>query len=533
MKNIFQIIIILLISQILIGQEDQIKFDKVEVIKEFSAQIGNFNKISIEPKLPIFDLDSRRYKYNVRALTMKLDYEKPTIRPLALPDIKQSPINKYYLKLGYGIPKLIDVELSLGLLKNNLNSNISIKHISSDNSANVKDQKNSKTSIDFSFFNRKNELELEYGIEGGIDASYYYLYGTEANKIDSFSTNENKRRYISGRFLAFVKKHELFDNFNNKTELGYSFLQLNTNKTFENTIDLKNTSDYRFSNYASLELPIVANFLTSSNVYLFRTTPHFKYSTRLINFKAGGDIGKSQDLNFIYPFGEISSNLFNNFIEIFVSAKNQIYNNSNYLKSRKNPFMNFNNDSISTSVYNNYSAGVRNSLEGAKIEFIASYQNIKNKLLFVPSNQDNRTFNTIYDSGKNIKLEANISYQIIPQLEVSGNMTKNIYEMDNEAKAWFNPDLTANFTTKTYLLDKKLSITGELFFATASWYKDLNGNKKKLSTLFDLGGNVSYKFLKSSQIYFQINNIFAQKYQKWYQYPNHGINLIGGLKLNF
>ena len=84
MKNILITIFTILIGQSLIGQEDSIKFDAVTVIKEFNAEIGNFNKIGIEPKLPIFDLKSRSYEYSVRAIPMKLDYEKPQIRPLAL-----------------------------------------------------------------------------------------------------------------------------------------------------------------------------------------------------------------------------------------------------------------------------------------------------------------------------------------------------------------------------------------------------------------------------------------------------------------
>lgn len=527
MKYTYILISLILVfgTSALIAQEDNVKFDDVKVFKEYSAQLGDFDKINIEPILPVFDLSSRKYKYSVRAIPMKLDYEKPKIRPLALPEPKPVHLNKYLVKFGYGYPKFLNAELSLGYKSGNMNSNIDFNHLSIDNTAKIKDQKNSITKLDFNFFNRKNEMDLEYGLCGSIDVRYYNLYA-----VDGYALAHAKRRLNRGDFSAAFKKEELISNLDNKTELSYQFIQLNTGKILENIFTIKNTSEYDFTENTSLNLPVTAQTLAGTKTYELQAKPFIQYSTRLININAGGDIGKTQDLDFIYPYAEISSNLFDNFIEIFASVDNQIFNNTDYIKSQINPFMNFNEDSIATSVYNNYSVGVRNSLEGAKLEFIATYQKIKNKLFFVP---DYREFNSIYDSGKNIKLQVNLAYKILPQLEITGNVTNNIFTMDKIAKPWHTPALTANFTTKTELLNKKLLIQGELFFASQSWYQDYYRNKKKLPNLFDISSKAGYKFHKSSSIFVEVNNIFAQNYQRWYQYPSYGINFLAGMELRF
>lgn len=532
-KNIILLAIISIFSSMLFSQEDTVKFDNVKVIKEFSVKIGDFNKIDIDPILPAFDLENRRYKYEVRAIPMKLEYEKPKIRPLALPEPKPIHLNNYFVKLAYGFPQFLNAELSLGHKSNNKSSNISLTHISANNTSKLKDQRNSTSQLAFSYSNRKNELDLEYGLRGKIDGSYYYLYADKTNSIDSFSTSDNKRRILAGDFRAMFKKEELTNNLDNKTELSYKFIQLNTNKILENIIEIKNTSTYNFNHFSSIKLPLKLKSTLGTKVIKLQAKPYFQYTTRLFNLKLGGDMGKTQDLDFIYPYAEISSNLFDNFIEIFASVDNQIFNNTNYLKSEINPFIDFNNDSISTSVFNNYTAGIRNSLEGAKIEFIATYQKLNNKLFFTPSFEDNRTFASIYESGKNIKLQLNLVYQVLPQLELAGNITNNTYTLDSIAKPWHTPSFTANFSTKTELLNKKLSIKGELYFATQSWYLDFDGNKKKLSSLFDISAKTSYKFLKNSNIFLEVNNIFAQKYQRWYQYPTYGINLLAGLEIRF
>ena len=514
------------------AQEDNVNFDDVKVFKEFSAEIGDFNKINIEPKLPVFDLNNRRYKYNVRAIPVKLEYEKPKIRPLALPEPEPVHLNKYFIKLGYGYPKLLDAEISVGYKKDNMNSNISLSHLSANNTEKLKNQRNSNTALNFSFFNRKNEMDLEYGVDGKVSGNYYYLYADKVDK-DSFSTSQSKRRFLRGTFNFRLKKEELISDLDNTLDISYDFLQLNTSSILENIFSINNNIEYKLSKYSTINLPLTISNVLGKKIVKLEAKPYFQYSSRLLNIKAGGDLGKTQDLSFVYPYAEISSNLFDNFIEIFASVDNQIFNNTDYLKSEINPFMDFDSDSIATTVSNNYSAGVRSSLEGVKIEFIASYQKFRNKLFFVSSLQDKRMFSSIYDGGKNIRLQLNLTYKILPQLEVQGNLTNNIYTMDNIAKPWHTPSLTANFSTKTELLDKKLSIKGGLYFASQSWYQDFDGNKKKLPGLFDLSAKAGYRIFKSSNIFVEVNNIFAQKYQRWYQYPSYGINLLAGMEIRF
>lgn len=533
MKKYILILLTIFMAFLSYGQEDDIKFDNVKVIKEFNADIGNFNKVNIDPKLHSFDLSSRNYKYIVRAIPLKLSYEKPQIRPLALTTPEPKVINNYNIKLGYGIPGFFRGRLSLGMKRGNSNSALTLNHISANNTKNLKDQRNSETTLDLSYFNRKNEIDLEYGLNGSVGGNYYYLYANEINKDTMFTSAENKRRFLRGDFNAMVKKDNILSNIDSKLSFGYKFLQINTDKKLENSFSIDNKNRYKFSEYFSFNLPIAVNFITSDDAYILKTKPYFSYSSRLINVKLGGEIGKSQDLNFMQPYGKISSNLFSNFLEVFVSVDNEIYNNSNYLKTLDNPFINFNEDSISTSFFNNYSGGLRSSFEGIKIEFIGNYQKFKNKLFYNTSNTDKRTFSSIYDDGTNFQLEANISYKILPQLEISGNLLKNFYKLDNLEKAWHTPDFTANFTAKTFLLSKKLSVTGELFFASQSWFKDIEGNKKKSDPLFDISGEARYKFLKNSYFFIEVNNIFAQKYQRWYQYPTYGINLLAGIEIGF
>src|SRR5210317_1605785 len=89
-KTSYLLIVTLILSSfatIMKAQED-LQVEEVKVIKDFEARLKDFRKINLEPVLPSFDISSRSYEYKVSSKALKLEYEKPSIRPLALPEEK-------------------------------------------------------------------------------------------------------------------------------------------------------------------------------------------------------------------------------------------------------------------------------------------------------------------------------------------------------------------------------------------------------------------------------------------------------------
>ena len=515
-------------------QEDSdIKFDDVKVIKEFNADLRDFNKINIDPVLPVFDLASRKFKYQVRAIPARLEYEKPSIRPLALkPEVREAP-NKYYLKLGYGMPKFLRTGFALSYKKHNTDAGFSAHYLSADDSENVKDKRNASAGLAFTFFSRDNGKELQYGANAWLDADYLYLYAVEANKDSAYTSSQNKRRLLRGDIKMTVKKDELLESLSNELELRYSFLQLNTNESMENNIFIKNTLSYTVSDNVYWDLPFYLDYLVSNGQYAGGIKPAFIFKSRLVNMRLGAELGKTSEDGYLKPYGELSANLFHNFLEIFTCVDNRIFNNSEFVMTAVNPFLDFDNDSTKTSLITSYAAGVRSSLEGIRLEAKAVYQRFDNKLLFDISPGDPRTFVPLYDDGHNIMFVFNGSYDLLPEVKVGATVTKNFYKMDNEEKAWYTPDFTANFTTSVSMLNDRMHFKGELYFASQSWYRKLDGKKYKLDPVFDISGELRYRLFKHSYLFGEVNNIFAQKYQRWYQYPVYGLNILGGIEIGF
>lgn len=63
--------------------------------------------------------------------------------------------------------------------------------------------------------------------------------------------------------------------------------------------------------------------------------------------------------------------------------------------------------------------------------------------------------------------------------------------------------------------------------------KDLTGTYTKLPAVVDLNTAVDFKVHKLFSLWLELNNIFNQAYQRWYQYPVVGLQAVGGIRLNF
>jgi hypothetical protein len=64
-------------------------------------------------------------------------------------------------------------------------------------------------------------------------------------------------------------------------------------------------------------------------------------------------------------------------------------------------------------------------------------------------------------------------------------------------------------------------------------YLTPDGQALKGNSGADLNAGVEFKVLKQLNLWFQMNNIFNNKYERWHQYPVYGFNVLGGVVFTF
>ena len=78
--------------------------EQVEVIKNFEARLADAEKIKVSPKLPTLDTTKKVYQYNINTAAVDLNYQAPSIRPIAMRPDKPADAYNGYAMLGFGTP---------------------------------------------------------------------------------------------------------------------------------------------------------------------------------------------------------------------------------------------------------------------------------------------------------------------------------------------------------------------------------------------------------------------------------------------
>ncbi|MBI2257858.1 MAG: hypothetical protein HYU67_03055 [Flavobacteriia bacterium] len=246
---------------------------------------------------------------------------------------------------------------------------------------------------------------------------------------------------------------------------------------------------------------------------------------------------------YIYPDIEIKYSLFNDLFIPYLIIKGGLKQISAYQSSVLNPFIASNNLYLNENQIINSKVGFKGTFSD-KISFHLSFlfNQSKNAAFFINDTLQSfgNEFSLVYDQLTQIGGEIALSYEIENNLKTE----LNVCYFNNQTKtlpfAWNLPDLTGSLRIK-YVGIKNLTLqmegvveNGRTALATDSLHSD--GNKSgtyylKLPIIVDFNFETQYQFYKNVSVFLQVNNFIAQRFQRWYNYPTMGIQVLGGLSI--
>ena len=105
-------------------------------------------------------------------------------------------------------------------------------------------------------------------------------------------------------------------------------------------------------------------------------------------------------------------------------------------------------------------------------------------------------------------------------------------KLQDEAKAWGL--IPVEFTTDLrWQVLKDLWLKADLWAFEGAAYRSPDGSAHYGNGGFDLDGGVEFRITRMLNLWFQMNNILNDKYQRWHQYPVYGFNFLGGIIFSF
>ena len=165
------------------------------------------------------------------------------------------------------------------------------------------------------------------------------------------------------------------------------------------------------------------------------------------------------------------------------------------------------------------------------------YKDIEDFVLYVNDVNSfrNRKFNVTTDDVKHAQLFAELLFE--NQKINAGILAEyNNYEM-NSKFAYHLPSIVGQGFAK-YNVQNKFYLGAQLFYYGEQLAKNTSviptdPETIKLKGILDFNLTVDYKYNKRLGAFLYLNNILSTKHQRWNQYPNYGINLLGGISYQF
>ncbi|MBZ5855727.1 TonB-dependent receptor [Flavihumibacter profundi] len=528
-------------TQTAMGQDTSRK-KTIDITSTFKPVLREAVKLNFSAALPTFDTIRPVLAYSIPQQQVNLPFQPGSLRPVALQSDSLLPWNNsHYLKVGIGN---IHIPYIQGALSGGNGTTSFLNAYGEFYAAKGKlpYQKNNLADIQLrGTFKLGPDHELSGKV--GFKGEDYFLYGYKPDTLD-FSKDQLKQRFetVDG-FFSFRNT--------NPSEYGFSYTPNLKISTFSGKNDDRNAREENFV----FNLPMQKTFgkmfgfnlgftadVTRFNPYdkatvkntLLLLTPSLLLKTPNAFIQTG--IIPSWDNKEFKMLPNILAEMTTNdqrftlqagWIGYYDKASYQRFAGINPWLAEPSQLLNQRN----REVYVGFKGSLANHFTySAK----AAYFKQHNANLFVNDTIDGKTFETVYSPNLEIlQLHGELGYMLGEELSFKGGITYNNFtKIDGQTRAWGLLPFELNGSLRWKIL-KDLSFTADLYVWDGAAYRTKAGEARKGDGAFDLNAGLQFKVTKSLDLWFQMNNIFNSKYERWNQYQVYGINVLGGVVFRF
>jgi hypothetical protein len=544
-KSFLLIVLGVLCVGLSLRAQDTTKRRTIEITSSFKPVLREAVKINFNAAPPAVDTSRPRLSYNIPAQYLFLSYQPGELMPVALQRDSVKPWENYnYIKVGVGnvhIP-YIRTGFSFGDGKKTF-FNLFANQLSS--KGNLPFQKNSLTDVKL-MGTVKTQNNLEWSGSLGFKNDQYYLYGFRPDTL-KFSSSELKRTFqtyegkLSLRnteptefgllYHPNIKVSVFSDNASPNVTEANTVLNLPLEKTIGDNyaFDLGFTADLTHYNF-----PLTGRTFTQNN-NIYTVNPAFLVKTSNLFLQAAVTPSWDQKTFHLLPnfLADISTS-----DQRFTVQLGWIgyYDKGSYQRFESiNPWLRAPDSLLNTRVqewYGGFKGSISNHFSyAAKIGF----QQYKNMPLFVnDSTGGGKQFGVRYEPSMDaLQLHGELSYIQGEDFSATASLNINDYRhLKLNAKAYGLLPVELNTHLKWQAF-KDFWAKVDFFTFTGARYLTPDGKAFKGDSGADMNAGVEFRILRQLNLWFQMNNIFNNKYERWHQYPVYGFNVLGGVVFTF
>lgn len=556
LQNAILISSIVFLSFDLKAQKEEID-KRVQVVKAYKPQIGEAYKISELPEITDTTQTDVRFDYYLLPKRIDTDFD---ISPIPAATMVGEPLTELYgnyVKVGLGTKFSPEVELAFTNKRSKKHAfGAFFNHHSSAGKVSLPGADRTFAGYSDNHLKLFGKQFFEHSVleaDAGLKSNTRYFYGYNTTQDTTLDKSDIKQNFLridlsAGYKSTFVDSTHL----NYDITFDYNYVEDNF-KTGEHQVELYGKlNKFHENNIVGLNTGFTAlnqnsRFDTVSNT-LYKFNPwvgKFGKEWRVqggVNFIAEVTDGNTKAR--FYPVARMEYDIIDHYIIPYAGIDGKVKLNSYNQITRENPFVvpglhvdNTNHKMI-------FYAGMKGNLS------TSTFYNVKVKYTFfdhmpfytkavsVTDSVDNQ-FNATYYDGEEMNLFGEISFDLSENisLRAEGNIYKYTFydsEIDRgPIKPWHKPtyDLTLS---GSYNLREKIILQTELYFSGKRWARNTaTESPVELDGFVDANLGLEYRYSKVLSGYLRFQNIFANNYTRWSNYPVYGLQIFFGVTYAF
>jgi hypothetical protein len=538
--------VLLLISCMLLGgalarAQDTSRRKTIDITSTFRPVLKDASKINFNPGPPAADTLRPRLNYSIPDHFMFLGYEAAPLKPVALrSDTSAGWENHNYIKVGIGNvhQPYIRTGFSFG---DQQHSAFNVFADQFNSTGSLPYQKNSQTHVALTGL-IKSANNLEWNGRFGFQSDGYYLYGFRPDTL-KYTKDQLLQRFqtFDGRISMRNMEQTTFglsyhpdlhvsvfsDNHSPQATEANSVLDLPLQKRISDNFEFDLGFNADLTNYRRENLPAVEN-------NIFTVSPALVFHNENLYLKAGMAPAWENKAFALLPdfLADISTNDQRFTIQLGWLG---YYEKGSYQRfASVNPWLAQPDLLLNTRIDERF-AGFKGSLNehltySAKVSFLDYF----NMPLFVNDSLDGKTFMVRYEPDlQDLKLHGEIAYTQGEQFSAMASLDINQFgNLQRNPKAFGLLPLELR-TSLRWQIIKDLWIRGDLWGFSAAPWRGNDGKAYQGEGGFDLNAGIEFRIFKQLNLWFQMNNLFNDAYERWHQYQYYGFNFLGGIIYSF
>lgn len=532
----------LLTTTVFAQKEPGKKTSTIDINSAYKPVLRNAVKINFSATHLNADTTTPHLTYNIPAQNLFYAYQPIPLQPLAL----QQDTNLYlgqrnYVKVGYGnfSTPFVSAGFSFGDGKKFL-ANVYADYIAGKGKLLYQDYSKLNLKAAGSFFIPGNE------VYAGVDVKLHehFLYGYDTSMYH-YSKKDVRQQFQDLAFKIGVRNTKVGDfgiSYNPNLEVS-NFT--NINKLTETSFKLTAPVEKQFGEVFTIKVEGLADVTTYNtkgltpnvkiNNNVLSVAPSLIFSTPRLSINGGvvptWDNGKFVWLPNVFAEAYIAENVF----AFQAGWVGRIVKNTYRNLSAQNPYLAPFTAQLNTKE-TEYYGGIKGTL-GKHFNFNAKagYVTYNNLPFFINDTAtDNKSFVISNESKvKNFRIHGDISFVSKEKFTVNAGVTFNGYTaMKDNARAWNTVPMEFTSSLRWWAF-KQVMLKADFYAFGGGHYLDKGNADKIFKPGSDLSAGAEFKINKMFSAWIDVNNILNNKYERWHNYQVLGLNVMGGVRVNF